>query len=443
MTDTGGQRPCPECGYEDDQARHNLALPVGTLLNERFHIGRVLGKPGGYGIAYLAFDTVLQSTVAIKEFLPPTLVGRAAGGSSIVTHSDAEAGHFEQALFEFVREARILVRFDHPNIARVRDFFEANGTAYLVMDYYRGQSLQEYLVQQATTLDPERALGLLMPILDGLEAMHRAGYLHRDIKPSNIYLTEDNRPLLLDFGAARQSLGDATQSLSVVVSRSFAPYEQHLRRSRQGPWTDVYALAATLYYTLTAVRPPDALERKEHDDLIPPSAINPRVDGTFERALVAGLAVEPEDRPQSIAAFRDMLAGTRRVEASDEDTPSTVDTPAPARTSAVWLIAGVMSVAVALYVVFSRHNDEPTEAVSLPVPQAPADRADPSSAPQRDRPLPAPPARAFEVCAGAQTGAACYFEAPHGVINGRCLEVLEGLACVPEGQRPPPERHGM
>ncbi|WP_246156346.1 serine/threonine-protein kinase [Thiohalocapsa marina] len=272
----GRQAVCPHCSYDPEMPRSPLALSPGTRLNDQFRLGRILGKPGGFGITYLGWDERLATRVAIKEYLPRDLAGRDTDHITVAAHSREDGELFRYGLEQFLLEARTLAQLDHPNIVRVRQFFEANATAYLVMDYYDGLSLAEYLEQQGGRLPEQTAIELLMPILDGLRAVHAKGFLHRDLKPANLYLARADaggvRPILLDFGAARQAMGERSRSLSIVVSEGYAPFEQYHRRGRQGPWTDIYSAAAVLYQAVTGEVPPDASSRLTQDDLRPASA---------------------------------------------------------------------------------------------------------------------------------------------------------------------------
>jgi len=305
---------CPHCGYDESKRRGPLVLPHRTLLNNgQYLIGKVLGKPGGFGITYLAFDTKLETKVAIKEYLPRDLAGRDGDRATISAHSADDAEHFRYGLTQFLQEARTLARFDHANIVRVRNFFEENGTGYLVMDYYDGITLADYLAQQPQGKLPEKtAVDILMPILDGLREVHAKNFLHRDIKPQNIYLTTGNRAILLDFGAARQAMSERSRSLSVVLSEGYAPYEQYHRRGEQGPWTDIYASAAVLYHAVAGEPPPPATERMSKDELnIETLGVSP----SLSNALRLGLAVDHKNRPQTMVEFQALLlrAGAPQV----------------------------------------------------------------------------------------------------------------------------------
>lgn len=254
---------CSQCGYDASLKRSPLILPhKSSLSSGRYYIGRILGRPGGFGITYLAYDAKLLTTVAIKEYLPRDLSSRDLDGLTVYPHSGEDGKLFEYGLHSFLEEARTLARFDHPNVVRVRDYFEENGTAYLVMDYCRGLSLAQFVSQNNEgALPEETAIAVILPILDALKELHKNDYIHRDLKPQNIYLTESGRPILLDFGAARQSMSEKSQSLSVILSEGYAPLEQYQRNGRQGPWTDVYGIVATFYNLITSKVPPSALDR--------------------------------------------------------------------------------------------------------------------------------------------------------------------------------------
>ena len=264
---------CPQCGFDERQRPSHLALPPRTVLASQYVVGRVLGRPGGFGVTYLGWDLRLETRVAIKEYLPRDMAGRDPDHRSVALHADEDTASFRYGLDQFLQEARTLAKFNHPRVVRVRTFFEENGTAYLVMDYVDGISLAEHLDRSGGVLPEAQALAVMMPILDGLREIHRRGFLHRDIKPQNIYITSDGAPILLDFGAARLALGERSRSLSVVLTPGFAPYEQYHRRGEQGPWTDIYACAATLYTLVTGRIPPDALEREKDDSLPAPQTV--------------------------------------------------------------------------------------------------------------------------------------------------------------------------
>ena len=377
FADKGISAVCPYCGYDESERRTPLVLPYRTVLNGQFIVGKVLGKPGGFGITYLGWDINLATLVAVKEYLPRDYAGRDADHASVMAHSREDASLFRFGLEQFLQEARTLARFDHPNVVRTRSFFEQHGTAYLVMDYLQGVNLAEYVLARGGRLTEEQASEIMKPIIDGLQEVHAKGFLHRDIKPQNIYVTSTGRPILLDFGAARQAMGERSRSLSVVLTPGFSPYEQYHRRGEQGPWTDLYALAATYYYLLAGQAPPDAPERVAKDELIPLSQFAPMISPGLNAAIMQALSLEAGARPQDVFMFRDIING-KRVSMS-EAVPSVsaaAATPPP--------LPGIQ-------------NQAPRQAPVLPVPAPIASAPQayppqyPAPHPNYPQPPPAPP----------------------------------------------------
>ena len=308
------------------------ALAVGASVGE-FEIKEVIGV-GGFGIVYRAWEPALQREVALKEYMPMGMVARAPEGR-VTLRSRAQEPDFSLGLRSFVNEARLLARFDHPALVKVHRFWEANGTAYMAMPFYKAQTLRQRR-QDMGTQPPTQdwLLSMIEPLLGALGEMHRADVYHRDIAPDNILWCTDNRPVLLDFGAARQVLADRTQSLTAILKPQFAPIEQYAdaRSLRQGPWTDIFALASTCYFMLTGRPPLPATARILSDELAPlaelaPAGFSTQVLATLDWAM----AVRPEDRPQSVSVLWEALHGHVRVPPAPRPAPREPRGPAGGR----------------------------------------------------------------------------------------------------------------
>jgi len=298
------------------QVHGDNPLPIGHKLQE-YVIEGLIGE-GGFGIVYLARDTQLGRVVALKEYMPSSLASRANGGL-VSVRSERQRETFELGRRSFVNEAQLLAAFDQPSLVKVYRFWEQNGTAYMVMPYYQGPTLKQWLLEHGSP--PESwLLALLAPVLDALEVMHHNRCYHRDIAPDNILLlqqqgtqvggTDAVRPVLLDFGAARRVISDATQALTVILKPGYAPIEQYAESSsmKQGAWTDVYALCAVLYAAVTGRAPTPSVSRIVNDELLPAvEAGAGRFTPEFLAVIDAGLAVRPEHRPQDMAALRAMI----------------------------------------------------------------------------------------------------------------------------------------
>ncbi len=283
------------------------------MLNSRYIVGRVLGQ-GGFGITYVAYDQNLGSRVAVKEYMPGEMAARPDGKTV-----SPMAGNREEAFLygreRFREEARTLAKFTgQPNIAGATDYFDENGTSYFVMEYVEGISFKTYIANAGGKVSIEEALDVMIPVLRALTAVHAEGIIHRDVTPDNICITKDGNVKLLDFGSARYSLGDKSKSLDVILKVGYAPKEQYTRRGRQGPYTDVYSCAACLYAAITGYLPPESLDRLEKDELIPPSRQGIEIPLYLERAILKGLAVQPEDRFQTAGEFLDALESQKVVE---------------------------------------------------------------------------------------------------------------------------------
>ena len=310
---------CPHCGYiAGTRAESSLHMQPGTVLTGRYLIGRVIGY-GGFGVTYIGWDNVLQQRVAIKEYLPSEFATRAVGQTHITIFGGNKAEQFADGMAKFIDEAKRLVRFQsEPGIVRVYDSFEANNTAYIIMEYLDGETLTACLDREKR-IPVEQAVELLTPVIQSLEAIHKEGIIHRDIAPDNIMLTRDGQIKLIDFGAARYATTSHSRSLTVVIKPGYSPEEQYRSRGDQGPHTDVYALSAVLYRMVTGITPPDALERraffenKKKDTLIPPSKYC-KISKSMENAILNGMNVRIEDRTPTAAAFLSQLTSKTRVQ---------------------------------------------------------------------------------------------------------------------------------
>jgi serine/threonine protein kinase len=290
---------------------HRNAIKPGHRLHW-FEIREILGQ-GGFGITYLARDLNLDQDVAIKEYLPVELAVR-EGDCSVNPLSEDHGRRYQDGLHKFIDEARTLNRFRHPNIVRVRGVFEANNTAYMVMDYEAGETLKDLLARR-TALEEQELISILLPILDGLEHVHATGYVHRDLKPANVFIRADGSPVLLDFGSARLAVQSDPRTMTSLVSPGYAPIEQYYSKSdAQGPWTDIYSLGATLYRAICGRPPADAVDRSQSMLTRSRDALLSAVEvgtGRYSRRLLAAidhaLALRPEDRPRSVAEWRKEL----------------------------------------------------------------------------------------------------------------------------------------
>lgn len=319
------------------------ALNPGYRL-QWFSIEQVLGQ-GDFGVTYLAHDSILERHVAIKEYLPVKLAVR--DGAALIRPATEDCSELYLAGLElFIAEARMLAKVEHPNIVRVLNVFVANNTAYMVMSYEEGESLHAVL-ERRRTLEQGELLRLLIPILDGLEKIHNAGFVHCDITPANIMLRKDGSPVLLDFGSARQSLGEQTQTLPCMLSPGYAAVEQYYGKGdKLGPWTDIYGLGATLYRAIAGIAPPDALERSQSiisaskEILVSARQVaGPRYSEGLLRAVDHALSLNAPNRPLSIAAWRREFSLAPELPVEDapkqpETKPETVavestDAPAP------------------------------------------------------------------------------------------------------------------
>nr|WP_255543081.1 serine/threonine-protein kinase [Azospirillum sp. INR13] len=272
----GPSGPCTGCGFPaKSDNRPGVHLAPGTVLHGRYRAGRVLGQ-GGFGATYLGWDDRLRVKVAIKEYYPANLIARLPNAAAVSPFSDEHAETFAAGLTKFLEEARTLARLrEVREIVGVQDFFEENGTAYLVMELLEGRTMKKYLADCGGRIDVRRTLSVVTPIAKALQAIHEQGLIHRDVSPDNIFLTNGGDRKLLDFGAARQTARPGA-GMTVILKPGYAPPEQYSNEGRQGAWSDVYALCATIYLALTGRTPPDATARFMNDKVPRPSELGGR-----------------------------------------------------------------------------------------------------------------------------------------------------------------------
>lgn len=316
--DKGEFDVCYHCGWvrgtAPEQAYH---IHPGQILRNRYIIGTVIGF-GGFGITYKVWDSTLNTLVAVKEFFPSGLVSRIPGEKQIVIFSGEKQQQYRHQIERFIEEARNMAKFaDNPNIVTVYDYFEENNTAYIVMEYLDGVTLKDFArdsERKPSALSEETVLDILKPLANALEDMHNKGIIHRDISPDNIFITKNNLVKLLDFGAARLSAEDREETMMAIIKPGYAPPEQYRAKSKQGIYTDIYALGATLYRIITGETPEESVDRQVEDTLKKPSEIGVNIDIKLEKSVMKALALKPELRFQSIKALRETIFADRNVD---------------------------------------------------------------------------------------------------------------------------------
>jgi len=306
-------------------AKFQHALDPGSRV-ENYEIRRVLGI-GGFGVTYQATDLQLNCVVALKEYLPSGLAIRDGNSSQVTPKSEDEKDLFNRGLKRFLDEAQTLAKFKLPSIVRINRFLEANGTAYIVMDYEEGLPLSNY-IRKRKTLTEKEIRSVILPILTGLRSVHTHGILHRDIKPANIYLRKQGLPVLLDFGAARQELQQNSRPMTGMVTPGYAPFEQYNNRDKQGPWTDLYGVGATLYHCVTGNIPPpspDRISASQNHDADPLKHAHTAAKSGYSDALLSSidwmLNLQPKNRPQSVDEILGMLSPIKKNTGTDTASP--------------------------------------------------------------------------------------------------------------------------
>ncbi|MBE5912002.1 serine/threonine protein kinase [Pseudobutyrivibrio sp.] len=302
---------CPKCGYKHGAQNSARGLQPQTILNGKYLVGKVIGE-GGFGITYIAYDLVLNNRVAIKEYFPSELVTRDTS-NGIQTYLTVLTGNkeeqYKKGIDRFVREAGNLAKFNNlPGIVSVKEFFYENNTAYMVMEYIDGETLSKYLDDNGGKLPYSKVLEMMSPVMDSLEKVHEAGIIHRDISPDNIIVARDGSMKLIDFGAARLVDNNDEKSLTVILKHGYAPEEQYHPDGKQGPWTDIYALSATMYRMITGIVPQESTDRVLNKDALEPlNKLKTDVPKNISDAIMQGLAVKASQRPQRVADFEENL----------------------------------------------------------------------------------------------------------------------------------------
>lgn len=303
---------CPFCGYSDgERAEEAFCLTPGTLISNRYLIGQKLNL-GGFGIVYKAWDTKLNIEIAIKEYYPSGLVNRMPGENNVFLVAKKREREFVYGKTRFLEEARNMAKFSkHKNIVNVFDYFEANNTAYIVMEYLDGKTINDVIRQQNVPLPSDYCVNIAVDICEALRAIHKEGIIHRDVSPDNIMLCNNGMVKLFDFGAARFS-ANIESRVTIVVKRGYAPPEQYEQVNRQDARTDIYALGATLYYAMTGVKPEESTDRKTDDTLVEPSKIESSIPKSISSIIMKAMAVEPQYRFPNVDSFEKALVTAKK-----------------------------------------------------------------------------------------------------------------------------------
>lgn len=311
---------CPYCGFQPGTPpKEAYHLYPGTVLNGHYVIGTTVGF-GGFGITYRAWDTVLDKMVAIKEFYPNGIVNRVPGEKEVIIYSGNRANEFQNGKIRFLAEARNMARFNtHPNIVNVYEFFEENNTAYIAMEFLDGMSYKQYIAKNGGRVDYQTAVNVMLSVMDALREIHKVKIIHRDISPDNIFLIpvesgeENYRVKLIDFGAARFSSGEEEKTLSIILKPGYAPPEQYRSRSKQGPWTDIYAVGAVLYRSVTGIMPDESVNRMVEDHLAPPNQLVPEIPQYLSDSIMRAMALRQELRFQNVVQFQSAIQNKTKV----------------------------------------------------------------------------------------------------------------------------------
>ncbi len=350
FSNRGKYEVCPYCGFANIESGENgYVLKPGCKIWGRYIIGKVLGM-GGFGITYKAYDIRLSNIVAIKEFFPQSLVSRIPGEQKVRVFSGEKQESYKNHLAKFMEEARNLAKFTgEEHIVNVLDFFEENGTAYIIMEFLDGITLKQHLVNSGGKLPVEKAVQYETELLKALSAIHNKGIIHRDISPDNIYILANGNLKVLDFGAARFALEEGSDlSQSVVVKKGYAPPEQYRKNMKQGKWTDIYAAGATLYKMITGQTPEESIERAEKDSLKRPSQTGIALDAAVDKTVMKSMALKPELRFKNAEDMLNSLLNKTKYDYPEEELKK-----AKKRNAAIVFASIAIVLAVALGIAFS------------------------------------------------------------------------------------------
>ena len=355
MKELHGEETCPYCGYNAEKEPHTIhQLRPGTILNGAYLVGKVLGQ-GGFGITYIGWDLNLERTVAIKEYYPNGVVTRDVSASNtVISYPGSQGDYFAKGKSRFEKEARILSQFSgNPQIVQVQNYFQGNNTAYIIMEFLQGMTLKEYTEKCRGRIPAQEVLELMKPIIRALGKVHQTGLIHRDISPDNLMLMPNNTLKLMDFGAAHLANPEGERSVTIMLKYGYAPIEQYLTHGNIGPWTDIHALCATMYYCMTGQTPKEALERQEHDDTQLPEAVAAQLTQEQILALKKGMAVRPENRYQSMEELYNGLYAPPKefTEEKTQKMPAPDPAPQDKKKKLIWAVcvgAAVAAVSMVL-----------------------------------------------------------------------------------------------
>lgn len=351
---------CPHCGHiPGENIQEAFQLPIGSVLADRYVVGNVLGF-GGFGITYKAWDKKLEGVVAIKEYYPTKLVNRIPDSSEIVILNGDTNKNFKHGLQTFLNEAKNMCKFStHKYVVNVFDYFEENKTAYIVMEFLDGCELKDYMQSHSNKISVDRSLEIIEAVCRGLSDVHKQKIIHRDISPDNIYICKNGDIKLLDFGAARFSADEEEKDYSVIIKPGFAPPEQYEQVSSQGPWTDIYAVGATLYYMLTGKKPEESTNRRVADKLLSPSSLNSDVPENISNSVMKAMALDRHMRFNSVDDFLKAIEGKKKVR------PVNVERRLKIIRRFVGVAAGILLIVFAGFTFMNQMESETLEPVEI------------------------------------------------------------------------------